>query len=121
MPLCPACLKKYDAASVLEQAAAELLPPNIELYDFGGGLIVAPVPDIPREGARSYLTSHMAALVSHSEKKILAFEIKEGTWQKSAHGNGEFSEGIVNDLKRALTLWPTAATSEWSQAFRRLV
>lgn len=38
----------------------ELSP--LELYDFGGGNVVAPVPDsTAADGARSYLTSHMFA------------------------------------------------------------
>jgi hypothetical protein len=38
----------------------ELSP--LELYDFGGGNVVAPVPDINgQSGTSSYLTSHMFA------------------------------------------------------------
>jgi len=42
----------------------ELAP--LELYDFGGGQIVVPVPDIPvsPSGSNSYLSSHMFAYVS---------------------------------------------------------
>jgi hypothetical protein len=39
----------------------ELSP--LELYDFGGGNVVAPVPDIGTVGG-SYLTSHMFALTN---------------------------------------------------------
>ena len=39
----------------------ELSP--LELYDFGGGNVVAPVPDINgQSGTSSYLTSHMLNL-----------------------------------------------------------
>ena len=35
---------------------------QLELYDFGGGNVVAPVPDINGQaGTSSYLTSHMFA------------------------------------------------------------
>ena len=41
----------------------ELSP--LELYDFGGGNVVAPVPDINgQSGTSSYLTSHMFALTT---------------------------------------------------------
>jgi len=44
----------------------ELSP--LELYDFGGGNVVAPVPDISTASAAggnaSYLTSHMFALTN---------------------------------------------------------
>ena len=38
----------------------------LELYDFGGGQVVAPVPDIPASptGQNSYLSSHMFSYVS---------------------------------------------------------
>jgi hypothetical protein len=40
----------------------ELSP--LELYDFGGGSVVAPVPDASQGAAGSYLTSHMFALTA---------------------------------------------------------
>ena len=40
----------------------ELSP--LELYDFGGGNVVAPVPDIGAGAGGSYLTSHMFALTN---------------------------------------------------------
>ena len=36
----------------------------LELYDFGGGNVVAPVPDASQGAAGSYLTSHMFALTA---------------------------------------------------------
>lgn len=36
----------------------------LELYDFGGGNVVAPVPDASQGAAGSYLTSHMFALTN---------------------------------------------------------
>lgn len=53
-------------ASCLE-FAAQNLPKDMELYDFGGGIEVAPVPDI--RGNDGYLTSHMAAVARKRAKK----------------------------------------------------
>ncbi len=114
MPICAACKTEYNPQTALERAAA-LLPAGIELYDFGGGITIAPMPDLRTDGQRN-LASHMAMLVEMPcdghKTKMLVFEIKEATWQRSTR---DFSEGIADDLKRALSLWDTKAVS-WDNA-----
>lgn len=55
--------KDVDNVAGCLEIAARSLPEGYELYDFGGGMTIAPCPDLgdPGQGA-GYLTSHLAAI-----------------------------------------------------------
>ena len=44
------------------ELAAKSLPEDFELYDFGGGWTVAPVPDGGNNFEKQYISDHMAAV-----------------------------------------------------------
>lgn len=108
--LCPSCQKRFDPQSNLERAADELLPPDVDLYDFGGGIGIVPIPDY---SSNSYLTRHFACLVTryqegmdiHKDFLYLPFRITAKWPQKDK----DFSEQVYDDVKRAVAAWPEKA------------
>lgn len=123
MALCSACHEKYNPTTILEKAASELLPPDVELYDFGGQNFIVPIPHLTGESL--FYLGYVAALVEKvrppfngNDLKILAFRITNARY---AYATGDFSSDIVEDLKRAIAAWPDKACSCAEQPFTKLV
>lgn len=87
---CPTCLTSTSNMDLLLAEAAKLA--GVELYDFGGGNMVAPVPDIGLDN--NYLNGHMVAVVVESNNNYKV------TGVKFSYNNFTF-EDIVDKLKRA--------------------
>jgi hypothetical protein len=53
-------MKDFELIEGTLELAAKSLPEGFELYDFGGGNIIAPVPDLTND--KGWLLDHMAAV-----------------------------------------------------------
>lgn len=110
MPLCSVCSAKLEPTSAIEAAADKVLAgTDLELYDFGGGYNVAPLPDQSARGEK-YLAQRIAALVERRltpDAKVLPFYVY-GNWR-----TGEPAD-LEADIKRALEAFPTKAIPQGS-------
>jgi hypothetical protein len=75
--VCSRC-KQKDYNAEIERQLKQALPANRELYDFGGGMVIVPIPDVGSDKA-SYRTAHMAALIELDDDRRcirgLTFEV----------------------------------------------
>ena len=72
--VCPTC-KQPTRDLEFDKKVKDILGPDMDLYDFGGGLTVVPEPDLPNG---SYLTSHIAAIyrMEDSKARFLVFRLE---------------------------------------------
>ena len=64
-------LKTASMAEVIEQEAAKYSAPNAELYDFGGGCTIYPVPDLAN--TTGYLKDFMIAVIDYNSAAPLKY------------------------------------------------
>lgn len=108
--LCTKC--KQETAPDANELAKAFLPPNVELYDFGGGTEVLPVPDVT--STDSYFSStYVGGLISLDEPHLLlAFHVPY-TFKKNEPF--DLTECLLDSAKKALRFWPERARPRGEQ------
>lgn len=111
MPLCERCQQEIEPD--FNERGKDFLPPNVEFYDFGGGTMIMPVPDIA--GSGTYLTQHIAALCGRKDGGLLADAIKDQAEilmlafevpPRMKRTIREWNDAVLDQARLAVKAWP---------------